>query len=159
MLTGLMGARRWSQRVIGITPGALKVFANYDFKYPLGQLQRGHMHRRASTAQLLYFDRTDPMPLTEFFDTFLKRDATVIMINSENRRKRDGAFPDYIQIDPHEEVFPCSPLVGWQHRTAEVEFLRALYAAHANYLVSHDREKNKSSLHPSNTASCTPSCY
>jgi len=146
MLTGLMGSRRWSWRVIGITPAALKVFADHDFKYPLGQLQRGHEYDRASTAQLLYFDRSDPMPLTEFFDTFLKRDATVIMTKSENKHKRACAFLDYIHIDPHEEVFPCNPLVGWQHGKAEVAFLRALHATHMHSSVRHGREKNVSGL-------------
>lgn len=128
MITGLMGSRPWSWRVIGITSSALDVFAENDFKRPARQLQRGHKVDRASTAKALYFDSPNPMPLVEFFDFFLKRDETVIMTNDENKHKEGSTFPNYIPIDPREELFPCGTLVGWQHRKKEVEFLRSLHA-------------------------------
>ncbi|MGF6444348.1 hypothetical protein [Paraburkholderia youngii] len=128
MLTGLMGSRPWSWRVIGITPAALKVFAGNDFKRPARQLQRGHKYDRSLTAQALYFDRSEPAPLNEFFDFFLERDATVIMTNDENRHGPKNAFPSYIPIEPDLELFPCGTLVGWQHRKAEIAYLRDLYA-------------------------------
>ncbi|WP_148264765.1 hypothetical protein [Collimonas fungivorans] len=128
MLTGLMGARPWSWRVIGITPAALQVFSDHDFKRPPRQLQRGHKQDRASTASVLYFDCTEPMPLEEFFAFFLERDETVIMTNDENKHRPNSTFPDFIAIDSKDELFPCGTLVGWQHRKAEINFLRALYA-------------------------------
>lgn len=126
MLTGLMGSRPWSWRVIGITRDALDAFAENDFKRPAGKIQRGHRDDRASTARALFFERTLPMPLDEFFDFFLKRDQTVLMTKNEN--KQGGEFPKFIPIDAHHGLFPCGTLVGWQHRKAEVDFLRGLHA-------------------------------
>ncbi|MGV2288814.1 hypothetical protein AAHK20_08855 [Trinickia sp. YCB016] len=127
MLTGLMGSRPWSWRVVGITPAALSVFAEHGFKRPPRQLQRGHMHDRSQTAEALYFARVEPMSSDEFFDFFLERDKTVIMTNDENKHGPKYAFPHYIPIDPSLELFPCGTLVGWQHRKAEIDFLRVLH--------------------------------
>lgn len=132
MLTGLMGSRPWSWRVIGITPAALKVFADHNFKRPPRQLQRGHRQDRASTASTLYFDCIEPMQLDAFFAFFLKRDETVIMTNEENRHRPNSTFPDFIAIDSKLELFPSGTLVGWQHRKAEVDFLRKLFSTQAN---------------------------
>ena len=121
MLTSLMGARPWSWRDIGITPAALKVFAEHDFKRPPRQLQRGHQQDRATTAQALYFNRSEPMELAEFFAYFLERDRTVIMTNEENKHRPDSVFPDYIPIPQHLHLFPSGTLVGWQHRKLETD--------------------------------------
>jgi len=128
MLTGLMGSRPWSWRVIGITSDALDIFSKNDFKRPAGQIQRGHRDDRASTARALFFERDIPMPLDEFFEFFLQRDQTVLMTKSENKHRPGGEFPAFIAIDAQLALFPCGTLVGWQHRKAEVDFLRALHA-------------------------------
>lgn len=128
MLTSLMAARPWSWRVIGITKAALDEFAKNDFKRPSRQLQRGHKYDRSSTAQLLYFDRSEPMPLDEFYEFFLERDKTVIMTNAENKHTKNAAFPAYIEIDINAELFPSGSLIGWQHRKNEMEFLQSLHA-------------------------------
>lgn len=128
MLTGLMASRPWSWRVIGITPAALEVFKENDFKRPAGEIQRGHKEDRASTARAVYQDRDKPMLLPEFFEFFLERDQTVLMTKAENRHRPGGKFPRYIRVPQKLELFPCGTLVGWQHRKAETEFLRELYA-------------------------------
>jgi hypothetical protein len=129
MLTGLMGARPWSWRVIGVTRSALEIFAAHDFKRPPRLLQRGHRVDRASTAQTLYFENSEPLPLDQFFDFFLTRDQTVIMTNEENKHRPNGTFPDFIAIDHAADLFPSGTLIGWQHRKAEVDYLRKLYAS------------------------------
>jgi hypothetical protein len=129
MLTGLMGARPWSWRVVGITSEALEIFATNNFKQITGQVQRGHYNDRASTAQLLFLDRSIPMPIEEFFDVFLTRDQTVLMTKEQNKHRPGGAFPDFIPIDQDAEVFPSGTLVGWRHRKAEVEYLKKLHKA------------------------------
>lgn len=128
MLTGLMGSRPWSWRVIGITPAALDIFAQHSFARRAGLIQRGHKEDRASTAQALFFDRRSPMRLNEFYDFFLERDQTVLMTKEENKHRPDGKFPKFIRIAADKQLFPCGTLVGWQQRKAEVEFLRALHA-------------------------------
>jgi hypothetical protein len=127
MLTGLMAARPWSWRVVGITRAALDLLAQHNFRRPPRQLQRGHLVDRSTTAHLL-FDRKEPASLQEFFDVYLDRDKTVIMTNAENTYRRGSQLPKYIDIDPDLELFPSGTLVGWQHRNKEIEFLRKLHA-------------------------------
>lgn len=83
---------------------------------------------RSTTAEELYLTPDEPFPLTKFFDFFLERDKTVLMTNEQNKHRPGGTFPSFMPIDQAEEVFPCGTLVGWQHRKAEREFLRKLYA-------------------------------
>lgn len=127
MLTGLMGSRPWSWRVVGVTPAALDAFAANGFKPPPRSLHRGHRHQRSQTARALFFDRADPMSLDEFFEFFLARDETVIMTRAENAPRTNRAFPAYIPIDPNLGLFPCAAVVGWMHGDPEIEFLRALH--------------------------------
>lgn len=127
MLTGLMGSRPWSWRVIGITPAALEIFAANDYKRPAGMIQRGHRADRSSTAHELFYVRATAMPMDEFFDFFLERDETVLMTKQENKSRPGGAFPDFIPIPREAQLFPCGTLVGWQHRKHEVDFLRGLH--------------------------------
>lgn len=127
MLTGMMGSRPWSWRVIGITDAALEIFASNEFKRPPGAIQRGHRADRSSTAKVLFYDRDLPFALEEFFAVFLERDQTVLMTKEENKHRPGGQFPAFSPIDPTEELFPCGTLVGWQHRKAEVDFLRRLH--------------------------------
>lgn len=129
MLTSLMGSRPWSWRVIGITPDALEVFAANNFQRVAGLVHRGHRNDRASTAQMLLLERTTPMPIDDFFETFLLRDQTVLMTKKQNKHRPRGVFPDFIDISSDEEVFPCGTLVGWRHRKAEVEYLKNLYTS------------------------------
>jgi len=130
MLTGLMGSRPWSWRVIGITKEALELFGQHDFKRPPRLIQRGHREARADTAKALYYDIPVPLPQDEFFTFFLKRDETVLMTSGQNRHTPGGEFPDFIKIPLKANLFPSGSLVGWQHRKAEVDFLRQLHAQH-----------------------------
>lgn len=136
MLTGLMGSRPWSWRVVGITPAALNVLAQSEFKLLPRSLHRGHRYQRSLTAQALFFDRAEAMPLREFFEFFLPRDETVIMTRTENAPRAKGRFPAYIPIDRDLGLFPCAPVVGWSHGEREVDFLRALHATSPHGVLS-----------------------
>jgi len=127
MLTGLMGSRPWSWRVVGITPAALEIFAQNGFVRVKGQVERGHLGERNKTASHLYFERQAPMELNEFYEYFLERDRTVLMAKHENRARSSGPLPDYIPVPVELELFPCGSLVGWKHRKLEMEFLRSLH--------------------------------
>lgn len=127
LLTGLMAAKEWSWRVIGITPEALEVFAEHDFRRPAGKLQRGHVVDRVVTAREL-FQLEKPATIDEFFQTFLKNDQTVLMTNEQNRHRKVASTLQYIPIDNNDAVlFPSGTLVGWKHRKVEVDFLRKLH--------------------------------
>jgi hypothetical protein len=130
MLTGLMGSRRWSWRVIGITKEALEIFGEHNFERPPRLIQRGHRQARSDTAKALYYDIANPMRQDEFFTFFLTRDETVLMTVGQNRHRPGGKFPSFIKVPLKLGLFPCGSLVGWQHRKEEVAFLRQLHAKH-----------------------------
>jgi len=129
MLTSLMGSRPWSWRVVGITPAALDLFAENEFKRVRGLVERGHLSDRSSTAYDLFYGRDTAMGLDEFFSFFLERDKTVLMAKHENKSRAGGEVPAYISIPSDKHLFPCGTLIGWQHRSAEIEFLRGLHEA------------------------------
>ena len=90
MLTGLMAARPWSWRVVGITPAALDLLGQHNFKRPprpscreatWWTVQRRHTFSSTATLQ-------------EFFDVFLERDKTVIMTNAENAHSPGKPVPE-----------------------------------------------------------------
>jgi len=123
LLTALMGSKPWSWKVIGITPEALNLFKENNFKRPPRLIQRGHKINRVETARQL-FEQSTPATLDEFFCVFLKNDETVLMTAEQNKQKE---FPNYISIkNPNAELFPSGSLVGWQHRQVEINFLREL---------------------------------
>ena len=89
------------------------------------RLQRGHITDRVETARQL-FSGDKPLALKQFFEEFFQNDITVIMLNAENTHGK--SLPKYIAIDnPGAQLFPCGSLIGWQHRKAEVDFLRQLF--------------------------------
>ena len=127
--TAFMGVEDFGWRVIGITREALELLAGSNFdkgKVEPRKLCRGHITARIQTTRLL-FDREEALPIDLYFDTFLKNDCTVIMLNEQNRSK---SFPDFIAIDnPSAELFPNGALMSWKHGAKEREFLRSLYAS------------------------------
>ena len=130
MLTGLMGSRPWSWRVIGITEAALDLFSQYGYdKPPNKQIQRGHLNGRSDTARVL-FAPEKPLSLNQFFEFFLPRDSTVLMLTTENpANSKKRSPPDFIPIDQDLQLFRCGGLVGYKHGPPETAYLRALHAA------------------------------
>lgn len=125
--TAIMGIEDFGWRVVGITREALDLLAtdNFDKNKLPRRLCRGHIIDRIQTSRLL-FDREAPMPLDDFFDTFLQNDRTVIMLNEQNRTL---PFPQFIEIDnPDAELFPNGALMSWKHRKQEREYLRQLHS-------------------------------
>ncbi|MDK9726062.1 MAG: hypothetical protein OEL88_14420 [Sterolibacteriaceae bacterium MAG5] len=122
-----MGDRLWSWRVVGITPEALALFAQHDFKKPpqKGAVVRGHLVSRKRTAEQL-FHNEEPLGIGAFFDLFLTNDCTVLMLSKQNPSRGDQ-IPEYIPIEnPDAYLFPCASLMGYHHEEQEVEFLRKL---------------------------------
>ena len=126
--TAVMGIENYGWRVVGITREALDLLATADFnknKLPRA-LCRGHIVDRIQTTRSL-FDRENPMPLEDFFDTFLHNDRTVIMLNTQNDHAKP--FPAFIEIDnPDAALFPNGSLISWKHRKTEREYLRQLHS-------------------------------
>lgn len=123
-----MGIENYGWRVVGITREALNLLATADFdknKLPR-RLCRGHIVNRIQTVRSLFTGK-EPLPLEEFFRTFVDNDRTVVMLNTQNDHSKP--FPVYIEIDnPTAELFPNGSLVSWKHRKRERDYLRQLHA-------------------------------
>lgn len=132
--TAVMGIEDHGWRVVGITPEALDLLATEEFqknRLPR-QLCRGHVIDRVATTRML-FHRLRPLSLRQFFSRFLKNDATVIMLNEQNRQTQ---FPDFVPIEnAGGDLFPNGSLMGWKHRKKEREFLMWLYAMHTKGML------------------------
>lgn len=126
--TAFMGIKNYGWRVVGITREVLDLLATVDFnknKLPRA-LCRGHIVDRIETARSL-FTREEPMPLEDFFNTFLHNDRTVIMLNTQNDHTKP--FPAYIEIDnPDAALFPNGALMSWKHRRNERDYLQQLHS-------------------------------
>jgi len=131
ILTDIMGVENEGWRVVGITSEALNLLAKkgYDKKKLPRKLCRGHINDRIETTREL-FKGEKPKELKEFFNYFLDKDQTVIMLNEQNRTKQ---FPDYHKIDNLDaELFPNGSLMGWKHGEKERECLRNLHSLQAS---------------------------
>lgn len=125
--TAFMGIENYGWRVVGITREALDLLATVDFdknKLPR-RLCRGHIVNRIQTVRSLFTGK-EPLPLDQFFRTFVENDRTVIMLNTQNDHSKP--FPAYIEINnPTAELFPNGTLVSWKHRRRERDYLRELH--------------------------------
>lgn len=126
MLTELMGGFEWSWRVVGITPRALELFAQNDYKRGKSKedkTTRAHRVARVDTAKML-FEIPEPLPLDQFFEKFWRNDETVICVKGENRK----IVPEFIEFNFFElGLFLCNPAVNCRHKNEEAECLRKLH--------------------------------
>ncbi len=124
ILTAIMGGHRWSWRVVGITPAALKKLAENKFKpFTKCGITRAHMKSRKSTCAEMM--RSDPILSPEdFVKKWLDGDKTVLCDRGENRELFSA---DVIRIEnPHGALF-SSRQVGWSHSKAERKLLEDLF--------------------------------
>jgi hypothetical protein len=139
ILTDIMGMENEGWRVVGITHEALDLLATKGFdknKLPR-KLCRGHIIDRVKTTREL-FKGDEPKELNEFFDYYLDKDQTVIMLNEQNRAKIP---PEYIKIDnPNAELFPNGSLMGWKHREEERKYLRNLHSSRSSSRNKQERQ-------------------
>jgi hypothetical protein len=128
VLTAIMAAKRFSWRVVGITPNALWQFSKDGFRYKSKQgFTRAHIKSRIETVRYL-LAKDDPVPEAQFIATWLYNDQTVICSRGENKAQ----LPEYITIDNDDgTLFSCyGKLAGWHHGKREIEFLRNLFDQH-----------------------------
>lgn len=125
ILTALMGSHNWSWRVVGITPQALKIFKDNDFKkIPSGGgITRAHITSRKSTCEDLIKSNKIFSP-DDFINKWLENDKTVICGKGENK---DNFFAKYISIDNPFGILFQSAKVGWKCSKSDREYLRSLY--------------------------------
>jgi hypothetical protein len=124
-LTHIMARKRFSWRVIGITRKALMHFKELKFRYKSGEgLTRAHLVPRIVTVRSL-FAPEQPVSQSEFIETWLKNDVTVICVRGEN----SVVVPEYIPIkNDNGTLFSCHRrLAGWTQKMPEQELLKSLF--------------------------------
>jgi hypothetical protein len=125
ILTAVMGRQSFSWKVVGITKGALEVFAKSDFKYKSGQgITRAHLVPRVETVKQL-LSESSPYDQDRFVEFWNKNDMTVICAKGENK----SSIPNYIPIaNLQGALFSCEgKLAGWHHKKEEISFLKDLH--------------------------------
>ena len=124
VIGNLLGASASSWRVIGITPTALKLFHEVDFKKRPRGIQRAHKANRIDTVrEILEVDQ--PLSEVELFNRWISKDETVLCLSKENK---DILNIDPIKIEnPEGELF-SNAYIGYSFRRAhEGQFLRDLW--------------------------------
>jgi hypothetical protein len=123
IVTCLFGREKWAWPVIGITPAALALYREAEWKRPKVKMVRAHLIPRSDMVRHI-LNRPEPMTEDELFDYWLKADRTVIVGPGENKKN----VPEYLPIDnPDCRLFTCSDGVGFDyHPAVEGAFLAAL---------------------------------
>lgn len=122
ILRSLFVGEQWSWRVVAISHGALKAYADNDFK-PTTGLQRHHFEPFANTAKFM-LDREIALGAEEFWDLIDMNERVHLVTKLEN------ITCDYeiIKINPELGLF-ANRLVGWRYGKDEQDFLRSLWKA------------------------------
>lgn len=109
--------------VVGITPAALEIFANSDFKRKSRQgINRAHIVDRNSTYTYLLSVDID---FDLFWKTVTNSDKTILATSSENKNILN-LLDHVLPIDTSLGLFKSKGF-AWRHGAAEIAFLRGLY--------------------------------
>lgn len=130
LLTALGGGFEYPWRVVGITPAALDLLATNDYKYIKGKICRAHRVDRIKTSEMV-FNRSEPLPIDDFFQLLWANDETIISTKAENK---SGGPSHFIPIDYKCGLFLGAGQVGWKHQKEEIEFLRKKHREHLSSL-------------------------
>ena len=122
-----MGRQKWSWRVVGITPAALRKFEEQDFRYVSRcGITRAHITPRIVMVTEIMSTPT-PMSEDELFAYWLAHDKTIICARGENI----DPVPEHIAIaNDSGDLFTSQKIAGFSVKAAEREFLRTLAANH-----------------------------
>ena len=126
IMTALMGGKKWSWRVVGITKDALQVYANQDFKQKShSSIQRAHIKDRKDMYGELLSRKYE---INEWWNYFWDNDKTIISTSSENNTNKFSEIYEIKQPDNWDDWLFRSSVVGFRFRPkVEGEFLRKLY--------------------------------
>lgn len=133
LLSTLFSINRNSWRVVGITPAALEVFKQHDFKKVSGMgINRSHIVQRHSFYnELINQEITDHQT---FWDLYHQNDCTILATSTENMSKSEKIFHNYYDIPNDERNLFQTAGYAWKHKVEEIEFLKSLVKRIASHL-------------------------
>ena len=117
----LTKGRKEFWRVVGITPSALKLYRQNNYKTNKG-LVRGHMHMRIKTFDI-FFNIEKKLSKTEFWKLFKKYDPVILMTKEENE---SHDIPVYIKISNSKANFFTNSGINWKLTKQDKELLKSL---------------------------------
>jgi hypothetical protein len=124
VMTAIMGARKFSWRVIGITEAALRILRENGYKRKDGdKITRAHLRERSTTVKELL--AKPELSEADFFKFWTKHDPVVLCGPGENKK----VVSPYIAIENERAELFSSGTVSWRHGQLERDFLAALYEA------------------------------
>lgn len=135
ILSTLFSINPNSWRVVGITPAALEIFKEHNFKKVSGMgINRSHLvHRYPFYDYLLKIDFMSP---EDFWDKYYSNDITVLATSSENMKNSSSIEKESIFIPNDDRSLFRTAGYAWKHKEEEENFLRELYIKFKNNELS-----------------------
>ncbi|MHA8092729.1 hypothetical protein V7S78_09435 [Aquirufa regiilacus] len=113
-------------RVIGITPKALEIFAEYNFKKISGMgINRSHIIQRHDNYKIMLEGKISNT--TDFWENYFNNDATILSTSSENMSASKSFIDEALLIPNDERQLFRSLGYAWKHKKEEEDFLKNLY--------------------------------
>ena len=126
ILRSLFVGEHWSWRVVAISHGALRAYADNCFKRTTG-LQRHHPKPFADTAKLM-LDREIALEAEEFWDLIDRNEKVHLVTKTEHNTLDYEIF----EINPELGLFANEKFIGFHYGKEEQGFLRSLWKAWNN---------------------------
>ncbi|MBS9718496.1 hypothetical protein ACFFUT_09135 [Pseudohalocynthiibacter aestuariivivens] len=124
----MLAATPFGWRVVGITPSALSLFHDSNFRVRPKGIQRAHIFNRIDTVkELLNCDI--PVEPEELFRTWELRDKTILCLNKENRRISEHK---HFKIANPNGLHFTNAYIGYSYSPQrDGQFLRELWEKHS----------------------------
>ena len=125
MLGELLSANPNAWQVVGITYGALSVFAgnNFEYKSRMG-INRAHIVDRHQTYTTML--EGPIMELDEWWQFYVENDQTILSTSTENMKKKKTNPKLIYSVDANLGLFRSKGF-AWSHKEPEIKFLQELY--------------------------------
>jgi hypothetical protein len=150
MLSTLFSINPNSWRVVGITPAALEIFKEHNFKKVSGMgINRSHLVQRYPFYEsLLKMDITNP---EDFWHKYYSKDVTVLATSSENMKNSPSITKESIYVPNDERSLFRTAGYAWKHKEEEEKFLSELFVKFKNNEPSkflHQSDDYKNTFEP-----------
>lgn len=143
ILSTLFSINPNSWRVVGITPAALEIFSQHNFKKVSGMgINRSHLVQRYPFYESLL--KMEIENSEDFWDKYYRNDITVLATSSENMKNSPSITMESIYVPNDERSLFKTAGYAWKHKEEEEKFLGELYVQfknNENSIFLHQRDE------------------
>lgn len=126
VLGNMLGGVPHGWRVIGITPNALRLFHEVEFRSRPKGVQRAHLFNRIETIKML-LSASELFSKEALFDTWQSRDKTILCLAKENRKINEL---EHCEIDNPDGRYFSNAYIGYSYSPSlEGKLLNSMWAA------------------------------